>query len=271
MYVDREAERTASLTQLLQAYPQQLITGQSFANHFLVLNATVAPFDNPLARQAVAQALTADPTLVGHRRWNGVLHDRAARFSRPAQLVRVHREPRSGRRRLSWPPAPQGATVHVYFINAAPFAQIGAYVTEVLNEIGYHATLTLQDDYQADVYNPQTRPVNVEGEEWIPDFPTESQFWLVASCDPAAFLTQLGTCNPQVDALAKTALAAQQNDPSAAQTDWQHAYALMDSDARLIPLDTPPDVDVLVSPRVGNVEITPSSALEALLDQFWVR
>ena len=45
----------------------------------------------------------------------------------------------------------------------------------------------------------------------------------------------------------------------------------MDSDARLVPLDIPPGVNLLVSPRVGNVQLTLNSALEALLDQFWVR
>ena len=163
-----------------------------------------------------------------------------------------------------------GATVHVYFINLPQFAQLGAYVTDVLNQIGYHATLTLEDDYQASVYDPKTRPVNIEGQTWFPDFPAESQFWINEICDPGSLYYQLDTCNPQVDAAANTALAAQESNPSAAQLDWQKAYALMDADARLVPLDTPPSVDLLVSPRVGNAELTPSSALEALLDQFWV-
>ena len=38
----------------------------------------------------------------------------------------------------------------------------------MLNQIGYHATLTLEDDYEAEVYDPATRPVNIEGETWFP-------------------------------------------------------------------------------------------------------
>jgi hypothetical protein len=67
-----------------------------------------------------------------------------------------------------------GATVHLYFINKAPYTQVGAYVTDVLNQIGYHATLTLEDNYQAGVYDPNTRPVNIGGQTWVRDFPRSS-------------------------------------------------------------------------------------------------
>ena len=101
-------------------------------------------------------------------------------------------------------------------------------------------------------------------------FRPNRKFWINETCAPTAWLHQLGTCNPKVDAEANTALATQETDPSTAQLDWQRAYTLIDSDARLIPIDTPPTVDLLLSPRVGDAELTPSSALEALLDQFWV-
>jgi peptide/nickel transport system substrate-binding protein len=268
-YVNRTIDRNASVAQLLQDYPRQVVSTQSFASHFLVLNSATPPFDNPLARKAVAQALTADPTLaaIDNGTPSCTIVPPGFPGEPPACTYTENRTAAAATVRAS---GTEGDTVHVYFRNFAPFAQLGTYVTEVLNQIGYHAELTLEDDYRADVYNPKTRPVNIEGETWFPDFPADSQFWINETCDPAAFLHQLDTCNPAVDADANTALAAQQTDPSTAQLDWQRAYALMDADARLVPMDVPPSVDLLVSPRVGNAQLTPSSALEALLDQFWV-
>ncbi len=268
-YVNRTIDRNASVAKLLQAYPEQVISTQSFASHFLLLNAAAPPFDNALARRAVAQALTADPTLAAIN--DGTPSCTIVPPGFPgAPKTCAYTENRATARETVQASGTEGATVHVYFVNHAPFAQLGAYVTDVLNQIGYHAKLTLEDNYQANVYDPKTRPVSIEGETWFPDFPAESQFWLNQTCNPSAMFYQLGTCNPQVDAAATTALAAQDSDPSAAQLAWQHTYALMDADARLVPLDTPPSVDLLVSPRVGNAGLTPSSALEALLDQIWV-
>jgi YVTN family beta-propeller protein len=269
-YVNRLEDRNASATRLLQAYPQQLVNTQSFASHFLVLNANAPPFNNPKARQAVAQALTADPTLAAID--DGTASCTIVPPGFPGQPTScAYTENRATAAAAVLASGTAGATVHVYFINKAPFTQLGAYVTDVLNQIGYHATLTLEDNYQADTYDPKTRPVNIEGETWFPDFPSESQFWLPVTCEPPSYLTALGGCNPQVDAAANTALAAQATNASAAQVDWQHVYSLMDSDARLIPLDVPPGVNLFVSPRVGNPDVTPNSDLEALLDQFWIK
>ena len=270
IYIDRLSDRNASITQLVQSYPQQLINTQSYASHYLVLNSTVAPFNNAQARQAVAEALTADPTLAAID--GGTASCTIVPPGFPGQpSTCAYTEDRVSAAAAVRASGTAGATVHVYFVNRAPYSQLGAYVTEVLNQIGYHATLTLQDDYEAGVYDPATRPVNIEGETWFPDFPSESQFWLSVTCDPSAYLAALGTCNPQVDAAANAASSAQDSDPSIAQLDWQHAYSLIDTDARLVPLDVPPGVNLLVSPRVGNPEVTPNSVLEALLDQFWVQ
>ena len=271
MYLDRTVQRNANIAELLQSYPRQVVGTQSFASHFLLLNSAIAPFDNALARQAIAQALTADPTVaaIDDGTPSCTIVPPGFPGEPPSCAYTENRTTAAATVRAS---GTAGATVHVYFVNQPQFAQLGAYVTDVLNQIGYHATLTLEDNYQASVYDPKTRPVNIEGQTWFPDFPAESQFWINEICDPSAqYTAELDTCNPQVDALANTALTAEESNPSAAQLDWQKAYALMDSDARLVPLDTPPSVNLLVSPRVGNVELTPSSALEALLDQFWVR
>ncbi len=270
IYIDRLGDRKASISQLLQSYPQQLINTQSYASHFLVLNANAPPFNNPQARQAVALALTADPTLAAVD--DGAASCTIVPAGFPGQPNScAYTENRAAASAAVRASGTEGAAVHVYFLNQAPYAQIGAYVTDVLNQIGYHATLTLQDNYDPSVYDPTTRPVNVEGETWFPDFPSESQFWLNVTCSPPSYLAALGTCNPAVDNAAATALAAQAANPSVAQLDWQHVYSLMDLDARLIPLDIPPGVNLLVSPRVGNPEVTPNTVLEALLDQFWVQ
>ncbi len=270
IYINRLANRNANLTRLLRAYPQQLISTESYASHYLVLNSKAPPFNNPQARHAVAQALTADPTLAAID--GGTASCTIAPPGFPGQPPWcAYTENRTMAAATVRSSGTEGDTVHVYFVNKPPFIQLGKYVAEVLNQIGYHAILTLEDDYDATVYNPKTRPVNIEGETWFPDFPSESQFWLIVACNPPSDLAALGSCNPAVDSAADAAFAAQAANPSLAQLDWQHVYSLMDTDARLVPLDVPPGVSLLVSPRVGNPEVTPSSALEALLDQFWVQ
>jgi YVTN family beta-propeller protein len=262
--------RNADVAQLLESYPGQLLRTQSFGDHFLVLNSRVPPFNNPLARQAVAEALTADPTEAPLDHGTPTCTLVPAGFpGDPTTCAYV--ENRTTAAATVRSSGTYGATVHVYFENSAPFAQIGAYITNVLDQIGYHAELTLEANYRAALYDPKARPVNAEGLGWLPDFPTESQFWIDASCDPTAFLHNLGVCNPEVDASAATAFAAEGTDSSQAQLDWQHTYSLMDADARLIPLDTPGAQDVLVSPRVGNAEVTTGVVGLALLDQFWVQ
>ena len=270
IYVNRLLDRNAGLTRLSQAYPQQVINTQSYASHFLVLNAKVPPFNNPQARRAIAQALTADPTLAAID--GGTASCTIVPPGFPGQPTScAYTENRTTAAATVRASGTAGATVHVYFLNRSPYAQLGKYVTEVLNQIGYHAILTLQDNYADSVYDPKTRPVNIEGETWFPDFPSESQFWLPVTCNPPSHLAALGSCNPTVDAAAGVAFAAQATNPSLAQLDWQHVYSLMDTDARLIPLDVPPGVRLLVSPRVANPEVTPNSVLAVLLDQFWVR
>ena len=270
IYINRLDNRNADVDQLLRAYPRQLINTESYASHFLVLNSAVPPFDNSQARQAVAQALTADPTLAAIE--GGTASCTIVPPGFPGQPSScAYDENRTTAAATVQASGTTGATVHVYFANKAPYTQIGAYVTDVLNQIGYHAILTLEDDYDGSAYDAGTRPVNVEGETWYPDFPAESQFWLNVTCDPPNYLFALGACNPTIDAAADAAFSAEASNPSAAQLAWQHVYSLMDSDARLIPLDVPPGANLLVSPRVGNPEVTPNSALEALLDQFWVR
>ena len=266
IYIDRLENRNASVTHLLQAYPQQLVDTASYASHFLVLNSKAPPFDNPLARRAVAQALTADPTIAAIN--GGTASCSIVPPGLPGRPTScAHTESRAAAVRAS---GTKGATVHVYFLDRRPYAQLGTYITEILNQIGYHAVLTLEDSYRANTYNPKTRPVNIEGETWVPDFPSESQFWLGVTCNPTSYLAQLGTCNPKIDAAAAAAIAAKATNPSVAQLDWQHVYSLIDADARLIPLDVPPGVNLLVSPRVKNPVVTPNAGLEALLDQFWV-
>lgn len=269
IYINRLQERNASVAHLLQAYPHQLVNSPSYASHFLVLNSDAPPFNNPLARKAVALALTADPTIAAIDGGTPSCAIVPPGFpGRPASCA--YTQSRAAAAAAVTASGTEGTTVHVYFLNKAPYTQLGTYVTEVLNQIGYHTVLTLEDDYQASTYDPETRPVNIEGETWFPDFPSESQFWLTITCNPTSYLAALGTCNPQIDAAAATASAAQATNPSLAQLDWQHVYSLIDADARLIPIDVPPGVNLLVSPRVENPEVTPNTDLEAILDQFWV-
>ena len=256
----------SNASQLARTYRDRLKLDPYPGTHYLVANSTIAPFDNPIARQALATAFTQDPVIArlvagqpactivppgwpGQRETCPYTHSLATAHN---LVERSHTA---------------GAIVRVFFVNYGHFRRIGEHVTDVLNRIGYKAHLTLQDNYDPTRYDAHTRPVNIEGYQWWPDFPAISQFYTpLLSC--TGQLTQLG-CNPALDRAASSALQTQPTDPGAAQRTWERVYSSADRDARLIANSTALAAAVLESPRVGNTHWNPFSGL--VLDQLWVR
>jgi peptide/nickel transport system substrate-binding protein len=258
----------ADLARLQRTHAGRVLTSPSVGIHFLVLNSTIAPFNNATARQAVAYALSSDAMvakLLGGQPacaivppgWPG----QSAGCPYPANLTTARD---LVRRSTTW-----GQSVHVYFPSADPHAAIGEHVTRVLTRIGYRATLTLQDwgDYDPSRYDPRSRPVNIEEEGWMADFPAISQYYEVVSCAHGE-LNALGVCNRRIDAAA-TRAAGTATDPGAAQRSWQAVYNEVAKDAKVVPDSTETVTSVLVAAGVGNIHFSPFAGL--LFDQLWVR
>ena len=256
----------SDLPRLVRSYPDRLTQDPYPGTSYVVTNSAVPPFNNAIARQAVAAAFNQDPVI--------------ARLEGGAPACTIVPAGWPGQRETCPYPASlataralvarshtSGAAVHVFFVNYGRFKQIGEHVTNVLNRIGYHARLTLQDNYDPTAYDPRTRPVNIEGLQWFPDFPAISQFYdPMLSC--TGLFAKLG-CDPTLDRAAAHARQTQLTDPGAAQREWQRVYSQADRDARFIANSTVSSGAALESARVHNTRWSPFTGL--VFDQLEVR
>jgi peptide/nickel transport system substrate-binding protein len=263
-YPDTEALQT-----LRRRYPTQVHVGTAPQTEFLVLNAKVPPFNNPTARRAVAAAFTGDPAFAR----DGPSACRLTPTNYPGYTPGCpYRRDLAKATQLVKSSATVGERVHVYFWRDPRGVAWGSHVTAVLRHIGYDAQLTLQtpDDYTPPVYDPRTKPMNIEYDNWLPDFFAASQYYQPLLSCTAGTLT-FGSCNHAIDTLAARAAATQLTDAGAAERLWQRVYQMVDQDARLIATDAPTGAVVILSPRTGNYRPQIINAGLPDLDQLWVR
>jgi peptide/nickel transport system substrate-binding protein len=260
-YLDSQELQT-----LRPRYPMQVHVVTSPNTGFLVLNADIPPFNSPTARRAVASAFIADPIFadVGSSACRLVPVDYPGYTSgcpyhrdlaRAAQLVAAS--------------STTGQRVHVYF--PANLRRWGTHVSAVLRQIGYRVRLTLQSgfEYTPPIYDPRTKPMNIEIDQWYPDFFAASQYYQpLLSC--AAGTLTFGSCNHAIDALAARAVATQLTDPGAAERLWQRVYRMVDQDARLIASDSA-DNGVILSARTGDYRPQIMIGGGVDVDQLWVK
>lgn len=108
-------------------------------------------------------------------------------------------------------------------------------------------------------------PKNVSANGWIADYPGPNNFYEpLLSCAEGA----RQYCNPDLDRLAASALAAQESDPGLADQRWREVFERISTEAPVVPL-IHGDQHLLVSARVGNFQSQPLHG--ALFDQMWVR
>jgi peptide/nickel transport system substrate-binding protein len=248
---------------------EQLRVAPDPATSFLVLNSRAPPFDNPMARQAAAYALSGDPVIarLNRARPACVLTPRyfpgspgrcayRRNLTRAGSLVR-----RSGT---------AGFSVAVYWDPSS--RPVGQRVVDVLQRIGYHASLHLESDYYSNmaIYS-KSRPVNVEFMGWGADYYEPSEFYEPFFACSGNYFTGLATCNPAIDRMAKIALERQVSDPAGADLLWRRVYERVGSDARIIPTSDGGNNLFLTSRRVGDYWADPLQVNYPLLDELWVK
>jgi ABC-type transport system substrate-binding protein len=159
--------------------------------------------------------------------------------------------------------------VHVQYSNATPAAAIGRHVTSVLNQIGYHADLTLTSDPPGLVRNiGPSSPFNVTGTGWQADYPSITQYYTpLISCEAGSYLA--GICNPALDKLAQQAIQTSASDPAGGLRLWQQLYQKLDADARIIATVSGQPGNVFISPRLRNYVVSPVQGVQ--LDQMWTQ
>ena len=164
--------------------------------------------------------------------------------------------------------AKESGTTHVpvtVWNNQTDFGtSVGAYLADLLRQLGYRATVrnVPQDQFHAAVYNASHK-IQLGLTGWAADIPTTSDFFLpILTCrsiyqDPAGTANLAGFCDPQVDQLASQAQAAQPTDPAGARKLWAKLDRTVTDQAPLVPvLNT--SFTVFVSARVGNYQESPS-------------
>ena len=248
---------------------------------FGVLNSSIPPFDNPLARRAfnyavdrrkavsrmggpsvaIATCQLMPPSMPSYRPYcpytpgppGGGYH--GPDLARARDLVAA-----SGTR---------GMQVTVTDVVDDPLGPLDGYFAHVLRTLGYHVTLRRLPHTPRNeqfLYDPRSG-IQVEPGGWIADFPLPSNFYEVVSC--AVHVYPLGYCKKDLDRRAAAATARLQTEPGAALRTWTDIDRLVTDQAPLVPTANPV-IWWLTSERVGNYQ---SGAVDIgpLLSQLWVR
>jgi YVTN family beta-propeller protein len=146
--------------------------------------------------------------------------------------------------------------------------QIGRYVEQVLESLGYRVRLRLFSDYGRYFTGLHTRAATwqIAGTAWFADYPAPSNFIRLLSCSSDDNYGRF--CNKEIDRRIGHAFRLQERDPAAANRAWAALDRDLTDVAPWVPLYTPYSGD-FVSKRVGNYQKHPFFG--PLFGQFWVR
>jgi YVTN family beta-propeller protein len=259
-------------------FPAQLHVTPSPNVFFLALNTRRPPFDNELARKALAYAFDRDRVVSGlggkdlaapacvllpanfpsYRPYcpyvaKPGIPDSGPDLARAQALVR-----RSGTK---------GDVVKTMKIitSPGPFAPISAELVRTLRTLGYRASVLKVKDaqhYFPHIYGVQL--IDAAGSGWVADYPTPSNFFVgVLAC-----VQQKLVCDQALDRRMQRLSALATHDPQRASEGWATLDKDVTSRALIIPIASSRVID-FVSKRVGNFQYHPVFGL--LLDQVWVR
>ena len=144
---------------------------------------------------------------------------------------------------------------------------IGRYFRDILNTLGYRATLQTVgfNQYFAAIYS-HPRRAQIAWESWTADYVTESGFIVpVLTCDGTS--NDTGFCDPAMDKRMEAATRLRATDPAGASDLWSKIEHDLLDQAPWVPLGTRYWVQ-LVSQRLGNYQSSPQWG--PLVDQMWV-
>jgi peptide/nickel transport system substrate-binding protein len=270
-------------------YPTRVHSGLKLGAFYLFLNTRQPPFTSLKARQALNYAVdrariiqllgfgsaraapacqilpAGSPSYQPYCPYTAGAKDGAWHGPDPATAVRL---------------AHESGTTHVpvtVWNNQDVFGKpVGAYLVQVLRQLGYRATVrNVSDDQFFTAAGNSSRKIQMGSAGWGADFPTASNFFRpVLSCrsfyqNPASTGNLAEFCDPHADELADQAQAAQQTDPAAARKLWASIDRIVTDQAPWVPVLTA-STTVFVSARVGNCQVSPYY-YGPLLDQIWVR
>jgi peptide/nickel transport system substrate-binding protein len=269
-----QARPLADVDRLRNRPGAQLHSSAGLWTFYVFLNTTKPPFDNPVARRAVAFGLDRaalasvrgflhgqvtcqliPPGFAGYQRYCPLTLGGGAdgRWAGPDVATALDLVRESGTR---------GARVVYLAGREQPFRDVGRLVVRQLNRLGYRATMVTDFDLADDPHNDW----HAGAIGWLADYPAASN--PVQGIGSCAGLGTSGTCDREIDKQITSAIAQQVADPGSASDAW----AAIDHDvvdaAAVIPFSNNEQHE-LVSRRVGNTLVHPSTGM--LIAQLWVQ
>jgi peptide/nickel transport system substrate-binding protein len=253
---------------------------------YLALNSNIPPFNNPQARQAINWAVDRaavvrlyggsslaqpactilPPGFPGHRDFCDYTKGGGSTWTAPDLAKAQAMVKASGT---------AGQSVGVVVQNDSVNKAIGSYLTSLLNQLGYHATLKpLSNNIQFTYIQNTDNHVQVSLTQWYQDYPAAADFLQVllscASFHPHSdsSINIAGYCNQKLDAQMAAANNLGLTNQAAANQKWGKIDEAYMRESPLVPLITPKLVD-FTSSRVGNYQF--SLQYYMLVDQLWVQ
>ena len=258
---------------------------------YVPMNTRLYPFDHPKARQAVEYAIDRYAATiffggpgVGIPLCQMLPHDFPAfidycpwtKGASPAAPAREwHATDLALARRLVEESGTKGAHVTIIVPDHDYTKALGDYLREVLQDIGYDASVrALSFNIQFNYIQNTNNKVQISLTDWSLDFPGASDFLdELYGCDSFhpgsdSSMNIPGDCNPGLQAVMRQAAAISVTDPKAGELLWEQADRMITDGAYSVPLLQMRWVD-LVSSRLGNY--TFSEISRVIFSKVWVR
>jgi peptide/nickel transport system substrate-binding protein len=273
---------------LATRYPTRVHAGLKMFTTYLFLNTRQPPFADTRARQAVNYA-------VDRARMLDLLHLGPGQAAVTCQILPAdfpgyqpycpytagardgawHGPDMEKARRLVKESGTTNEPVTVWTIRSLADTAVGSYLVQMLNDIGYRASLRrVSFDRFVLASSDSRNKIQMGLFAWAADFPAAGSFILpVLSCrsfheTPTSTNNLAEYCDPRADKLARRAQTAQLTNFATARRLWAQVDRLVTDQAPWVPILNE-SLAAFVSARVGNYQEAPSYAY--LLDQMWVR
>lgn len=238
----------ASVLQQVQSQSSRY-TKESLASvYYFFLNTRVAPFNNVKVRTAVNMAVDRTalarlssgsltpgcyflpPTIVGHNTGSCSFGDpsvvpSAATVAKAKSMIAAAGQ--------------AGAKVTVWSETRSPRQQFCSYYADLLNKLGFHATLkVIADSTYFQTIGNESLNAQTGFADWSQDFPNPSDFYLLLSKAgiQATNNENFGdVSDPKIEGPLKTLSALPAANLAASTTGWQNLDKYVDSQAYMVP------------------------------------
>jgi peptide/nickel transport system substrate-binding protein len=274
------------LPEMGRKYAHQIHIEPLFAIFYDPMNVNIAPFNNKDARLAVNYAFNRrsavniyggprlaipncqvlPPGFPGYKAYCPYTRNPGTTWSAPDMVKAKALMKASGQ---------AGQKVTVIASDRSSMSQIGTYLTSVLNELGFKATLkVISGNIQFTYIQNTNNNVQISVTDWYQDYPAPSDFInVLLSCGSFhpgsdASINDSGFCDKTIDAQIQKNLVTAVTDPAAANAEWAVIDHELTDQAPWVTMFTPKQLD-FVSARLGNYIY--SDQFHMIFSKVWVQ